>query len=140
MLDGRVFHPNDAFMSRIIAILLAACVSLSSPAQTFAAEDLARLFAGCVGRFSAEMEHAALMQRPEIDAWADHRSLFLTLLDATAVRSEARGLLAHRIDVKMAHSALLTLAVFGQDSAQSEAARDTADQYIRTCQAMVLQG
>ena len=80
------------------------------------------------------------MQESEIETWAEHRGLFLTLLDATNPSTERRNLLAHRIDVKMAHAALLTLAVFGQDRAQSHAARDTADQYIRTCQAMVLQG
>lgn len=107
-------------------------------APSFALEDIVETFAGCVGRLSAEMEHAWLVDGPEADRIAQDRGEMLMLLTATQPIERARDYLAYRIDVKMAHAALLTQASFGQNPQGAENARRLALHYTEQCRALLL--
>lgn len=103
-----------------------------------AREPVFRLFAECAGRASAEMEHGWLMGRADAAIHQAQREEFITLLGATQTKEQARAALNYRIEVKLAHSALLTLATFGTDKARSARARRQARAYVQACQNMLL--
>ena len=113
-------------------------MAVCTAAPSFALEDIARTFAGCVGRLSAEMEHAWLVDGPEADRIAADRGEMLMLLEATQPMESARDYLAYRIDVKMAHAALLTQASFGQNPQSAENARRLALVYTSQCRDLLL--
>lgn len=100
--------------------------------------DLAQVFSECVGRFSAEREHAWLMGRTDAEDFDAQRLTFLSLLNATLARDAAEKSLSYRIEVKMAHAALLTLATFGSDTDHAEQARTLAAAHLTGCQRLLL--
>ncbi|MEP1612083.1 MAG: hypothetical protein ABJL72_09190 [Roseobacter sp.] len=120
------------------------CVAVSLFAlwgsPTYPNSPLSHTFAGCVGRFSAELEHAWLMSKPETSDLEAQRLTFLSLLDATLTQEHARKTLTYRIEVKMAHASLLTLATFGQDAHHARKAKNAALRHITTCQNLLLDG
>lgn len=118
----------------ILVIALAACWGGAAPANP----SLVQVFAGCAGRFSAEMEHAWLMGAPEARAIEAHRLRFLSLLAAIMPPQAARQMLSYRIEVKLAHAALLTLATFGENSQRAGQAARLARQHVTSCQSMLL--
>ncbi|MEM6896540.1 MAG: hypothetical protein AAF576_04125, partial [Pseudomonadota bacterium] len=79
-----------------------------------ALNDLEMIFADCVGRYSAEVEHARILGRNDEDAVALYRD-FDALLTATVTPERAREVYAHRVAAKMAQASLLTVATFSQD-------------------------
>lgn len=104
-----------------------------------AQDDLAPLFAACLGRYSAEME----------DAWngydasdpAEHnRATFETLLDAVRPASALSGpqILHLRLEAKFAQAHLLSIARFHTDPRQQRRARAQAMQALRPCAALLL--
>ena len=99
---------------------------------------LADTFTECVGRVSAEMEHAWLIGDPAADELENQRRVFLSLAAATIPEGQARQALAYRIEVKLAHASLLAQATFGQDANRSLRARRLARRYLETCQQMLL--
>ncbi len=118
----------------IVAILLAGWASTG-----IAQQDLSRVFAGCVGRFSAEMEHAWLMgDGGSADRMQSARATFLSLLDATVAKEDRRGMLHQRIEAKQAQAVLLTLASFSDDVRKSENAEHRAAYFLSRCQDMLL--
>ncbi|MEO0633636.1 MAG: hypothetical protein AAFY52_05830 [Pseudomonadota bacterium] len=104
-----------------------------------ASDTLHEAFAGCVGRMSAEMEHAWLMGDDATQVEAERLS-FLSLLDATLPSGAAPGALAHRIDSKMAHASLLTISTFAEDQTRGTNARLRAQWHLRQCRNMLLDG
>ena len=108
--------------------------------QAAAGSPLFQQFAGCVGRMSAEMEHAWLLNDPAADAIAAQRLTFLSLLDATMPAGHERDALAARIDAKMAQATLLTAATFGTSSDRVTHARNRAAWHVRVCREMLLDG
>ncbi len=101
-------------------------------------DDLAYTFAECAGRFSAEMEHAWLMNDPGASDIAADRSSFVMLTSATMAPNDGRSILSHRIDVKLAHAALLQQATFGTTPARARSAQKVAQRHIATCRTLLL--
>lgn len=122
-------------VKRLVFVVLAVA-SLAAPAV--ADNGLFRVFAECVGRFSAEREHAWLVGDPDAALYEDQHRVFLSLLDATLPRDRARDALAHRVEVKMAHASLLQRATFSQHPEQVTRARQLAASYRKTCQHLLL--
>lgn len=106
-------------------------------APVAAGDALHQAFAGCVGRMSAEMEHAWLVGNDPTRIEAD-RLTFLSLLDATLPSGAERTALAHRIDAKMAQAALLTIGSFADDARRAEQARLRARYHLSHCRQMLL--
>ena len=86
-------------------------------------DDLAMTVAGCVGRFSAEIEFAWLQSDPRSDALSRERARFLSVLDAVQPAGAHDAVMAYRVDAKYAHAALLRRVGFDRDPRQVEAAR-----------------
>ena len=119
----------------IVLVLYLLCVgSFSAQAQT----NITEFFADCVGRLSAETEHAWLMGDPSADQLSHQRQTLVSLLEAATPRADARRTLTYRIEAKMAHASLLTLATFHKDPHKSKRARQVADDYIATCRSILL--
>ena len=98
-----------------------------------------QVFATCLGRASAEMEHRWLMG---VDAQAeqDRRALFEMLLDMVAPQSGIPGpaLLDMRIRAKMAQAQLLQIATFHTDPDHKRRAGAAARRALRPCAALIL--
>lgn len=121
---------------RILAVT--AMMLLTAPATSHA--GMTQVFAECVARLSAETEHAWLMGGQEADTYQSQRLVFLTLLDATLSQDSVRRTLSYRIEVKAAHSSLLTLATFGQNEQRATQARNLAARHLAGCQRLLLGG
>lgn len=106
----------------------------------YAESDMVKSFASCAGRFSAEMEHAWLMNDAKAQDYEQRRGGFVSLLEATATVDNAELVLSHRINSKHAHARLLQTATFGSDVAKASAARRTAKQYLDQCNLLILGG
>ncbi len=108
--------------------------------QSAALDPLIRTFAGCAGRFSAEMEHAWLMSDARAEEHEAYRASFVSLLDAAVGAGEGRSVLRSRVETKMAHAALLTLAEFSMDQDRSRTAQKTAVAHLSACKNLLLGG
>lgn len=102
--------------------------------------DLLTKMAGCTGRFSAELEHAWLMQDRQREELEQQRENFIAILDAITPAASARTLLAHRVDAKQAQSVLLKLGEFATDPNQATWARQQARHYREQCASLLLDG
>ncbi len=118
------------------ALLLIA--PLTGPAPAFNLNELTLTFAGCAGRLSAQMEHEWLLSDPDAERTEAHRGAMVGLLQATMPADAGREILAHRIQVKAAHSRLLTRASFNNDPDDARWARLRAETEIATCLSMML--
>lgn len=119
---------------RMLVTVLVVLLGSSSVAHT----NLTQVFSACVGRFSAEREHAWLMRRADADSLDAQRLTFLSLLDATLAEDSAQQSLSYRIEVKVAHAHLLSVASFGHDARRAEQARTLAATYLSGCQRLLL--
>lgn len=129
---------DDQIMSRMRKILLASGAVIALGAASPPEDRLPETFAGCVGRMSAEMEHAWLLAQEDAAHIAAERASFLSLLEAVSDQDDGRRLLAYRIETKMAHAALLTSAHFAQDIERAERAKQTAQKHLKTCRHLLL--
>ncbi|MEM1234801.1 MAG: hypothetical protein AAGH70_11815 [Pseudomonadota bacterium] len=120
---------------RTVVLALAAVFAAHGSAQATGSIDM--IFAGCVGRMSAEMEHAWLMGE-DSDHAADRRAVFLSLLEATMERDRARDLLAHRIAAKMSQAMLLTLSSFAEDESRAIRAQELSRMEVAACGRLLL--
>lgn len=136
----RYFDVKAEIMGKIKTIVSSLGLILISSTSPLAETNLGFVFAECAGRFSAEREHAWLTGNPEADYYEARRSAFVALLDATQSSATARRSLSHRIDAKMAHASLLTLATFGSDTDRAARAKRLAARHIGTCQSLLLDG
>ena len=139
-LDGRNFGRNAEIVSGIKTILGAVALVVISGPPLQARGALADMFAQCAGRYSAEMEHAWLMGGSDAEVLGAQRGRFVTLLDATVAPTEAGTALSVRIEAKLAHASLLTLATFNTDTRRADVARATAHRHLQTCAGMLLEG
>ncbi len=94
--------------------------------------------AGCAGRYSAEVEHAWLMQDTRSATVEKQRENFVALLDAMTTRTARQELLHHRIDAKHAQANLLKLATFGTNPIQAAWARQQSQYYKDRCASLLL--
>jgi len=121
--------------SKIVLALL-----LLLPMQSRAAEDNpVSIFATCAGRFSAELEHAWLMQDRNISGIEHLRRQFIDLLNAAVPLDQRRPALHHRIQAKAAHAQLLSQASFSGDMVRSERAARRAKPEIARCTGVLLE-
>lgn len=104
---------------------------LTSGAQ--ADSGLVRHVSECVGRLSAQMEHHWMFQDASSDEVERQRAHLIDILDTLTTPETATGILAGRIDAKMAHAALLTRAVFSDDPKTGRWAAAQAERNIRLC-------
>ncbi|WP_281995606.1 hypothetical protein [Ruegeria faecimaris] len=110
------------------------------PKQSPAADDpLMSSFAACAGRFSAELEHAWLMNDDRTDQIAHRRAQFIDLLNTTVPDDQRRHALHLRIDAKMAHAKLLSAARFSHDADRSKWAVRRARAEIDYCTGFLLE-
>lgn len=120
--------------------IVAAIVTVSTLAHPVqAARSLHHVFADCAGRFSAEVEHAWLIQNSQSDLLAYQREAFIALVEATGGDREGHSLNL-RIEAKAAQAALLSEARFGTDADRAEWARRRAAMEIATCRLLLLGG
>ncbi|MFK7764030.1 MAG: hypothetical protein AB8B62_12260 [Roseobacter sp.] len=108
--------------------------------STQAQDGITQTFAGCLGRTSAELEHAWLMGTPNADALQTQYTAFDDLLQASQPPEDARAILKYRIEVKMAHASLLTNASFEQDETRATRSRYLAARYMSACETLLLNG
>lgn len=108
-------------------------------ALTDVPRERAQVFATCLGRASAEMEHRWLMGGGA-KTEQDRRALFEMLLDTVAPRAGIPGpeLLDMRIRAKMAQAHLLQIATFHTDPDRKRRAGAAARRALRPCAALVL--
>ncbi len=116
-----------------------ALIGLAMSAGPAVAQDTQlHIFAGCTGRISAQMEHAWLMNDARAEELADLRLTFVGILEAIMPADQARDTLNHRIEVKRAHSAMLTTASFGTDPRRAKIAQRTARIKLDACRDLLL--
>lgn len=137
-LECRARSLFDAFMGGLKTILVMLLVL--PPSARAEVGSLVATFATCTGRFSAELEHAWLMQDARTDEIAHRRTQFIDLLDAAVPTEGRRHALHLRIDAKIAHAQLLTAAVFSRDPDRSEWAAQRARSEIDYCTGFLLEG
>lgn len=125
-------------MVRFKQLTMVLCLLALLGAPCMAQTSLSQVFSECVGRFSAETEHAWLMGRDDAESFDAQRLTFLSLLDATLALDAAQQALSYRIEVKMAHASLLTLATFGRDTERAARARTLAAAHLFRCQRLLL--
>ncbi|THH39042.1 hypothetical protein E4Z66_05650 [Aliishimia ponticola] len=117
---------------------LAALIIGQFPGPSFAVPaDPDPLYAGiatCLGRFSAEIEHARLRPGPA-EVIAQRYSSFDELY--TAIGPDRRYL-SLRIAAKMQHRQLLDTALFGTDPRRARLAGQRAARQIASCAEMLL--
>ncbi len=108
-------------------------------ALTEVPRERTQVFAVCLGRASAEMEHRWLMGGGA-EAEQDRRAMFEMLLDTVALRSGLPGpdILDMRIRAKMAQAYLLQIATFHTDPDRKRRAAVAARQAMRPCAALLL--
>lgn len=136
MLDCRLSSRSDRIMSSLKSLLVLFFV-LPTPGR--AAEDpLVSSFAACAGRFSAELEHAWLMNDARTDEIAHRRTQFIDLLEATVPDDRRRHALHLRISAKVAHAQLLTAVSFSRDADRSQWAVRRARAEIDYCTRFLL--
>jgi len=103
------------------------------------AAPLPEVFAGCTGRFSAELEHAWLMRDPDADILETRRARFEQLLAAVSSPDQRSRLLDHRIRAKSAHARILGAARFSRDPDRARWARRRAAAEIGYCRSFLLE-
>ncbi len=103
-----------------------------------AEQSLLRDFATCTGRFSAEVEHAWLMETDRAERNALLYANMAALLDSITSSDNAVRARAIRIDAKAAQAQLRLQSVFGWDRDQRVIAEQRADDLLRTCSALLL--
>lgn len=120
-------------------IIAAGALSIACGAP-LAAQELSQVFAACAGRYSAEMEHAWLLDTARADALQDRRDAFVQLTEASGSPSSAAHLLNLRIQAKYAQARLLNAASFARTPAQAGRAQRLALVHLHTCEKMLLRG
>lgn len=120
---------------------LALLSGLAGPLAALSPEpkDRAQIFATCLGRYSAIMEHHWLMGEDAKTA-VSHRQMFEMLLFDVAPASGLGGpeILDMRIRAKRAHAHLLQTATFHTDPARKRMAAATLRRAIRPCDMLIL--
>ena len=127
-------------MSRIKTLIAGALIMTGLTDPVRADDDLVRVFAGCTGRISAEMEFSWLIGDGRADALQAQRQRFVSILEAVMPTERARETLNYRVEAKLAHSAMLTTAHFGTDARLSRLVRQQARQSVQTCRTLLLEG
>ncbi len=116
------------------------CLAALAWAYPAAAGDVFRGFASCAGRYSAEVEHAWLMQDPAAEQHEERRAAFLSMLEALDPVRTGPEALNHRVAAKAAHAGLLGQAAFAPDPVHRTVARRLAQSHQAACAGLLLGG
>lgn len=119
--------------------ILAALLLIPPMSLRAAQENWLPTFAACAGRFSAEVEHAWLMQDTRAAQLETKRRQFVDLVAAVAYPDQADHALHLRIDAKAAHKRLLSIAAFVTDPERSHWAESRARYEIAYCTGILLE-
>ncbi|MGI3184837.1 hypothetical protein [Nioella aestuarii] len=122
----------------ILLPLLLAALPFAPAARAFSSLDLVTTFAGCVGRFSALMEHQWLFSDPGADQTEAERDAMVSLMDAILTETDTRQAMHVRLMSKAAHTQLLRRAVFNEDTEDATWALMRAEAEIGQCRALML--
>ena len=123
---------------KTLSLGLATTFLMAGAAQ--ALDDLIREFAYCTGRYSAEMEHAWLINDPDAEEQAARRASFVSLLESVAPSGSGPAILDHRISAKVAQAALLARATFDDDPDIRQRSRAQAAFLLKSCDGFLLRG
>ena len=140
MLDVQKIRHKAENMSRMKTFICAGTLSLLGAFPAWSLNSITDVFAGCAGRYSAEMEHAWLMGADTAAHFADQRLAFVGLVEATKSDGEGRAILHRRIEAKQAHARLLQIATFHEDKRSAQMARNTAMAHLSSCGKLLLGG
>ena len=140
LLDRRFFEANAEFMGCLKTFIGCLAVVALTAGPLRAQDAPTRTFAECAGRFSAEMEHAWLTGDAAAAHFETQRATFVALLDASVPDTDRSRSLSYRIEAKVAHASLLSVATFGTKSTRAERARQLAVRHINRCQTLLLGG
>ena len=129
-------------MGSLRRLAVGLCLILLAPAPPICAQTLPtanplRLFATCTGRLSAVMEFHWLMQDKAADATEGLRDQMTELL-AAVPQGDAVTAMDPRLQAKVAETALLSEAAFGQDLTRAGYARIRAQALAGECTALLL--
>ncbi len=118
---------------------LLSLLAMPLAALTDVPRERTQVFAVCLGRASAEMEHRWLIGGGA-ETEQDRRAMFEMLLDTVAPNSGLAGpqILDMRIRAKMAQAQLLQIATFHTDPDRKRRAAAAARQAMRPCSALLL--
>ncbi len=119
----------------LVSAMLAAWTAGPAPANNL--NDPLIVFAGCAGRFSAQMEHHWLMGRDPSHV-QQRRQDMIDLLEAIQPPGRGKEVLARRLEAKYAQAVLLQRAEFTADPVEADHARNHAISAIATCSALLL--
>ncbi|MEM6306127.1 MAG: hypothetical protein AAF744_15525 [Pseudomonadota bacterium] len=125
-------------MSSLRTLLPALICAAILPIQAAGRDQIAEIIANCTGRMSAQMEFAWLRSDPESDRLEKQRHRFVEILEAVGHSADRRAQMALRINAKMAHARLLSLAHFGSQSTSRARAKRQAALHLSACQNMLL--
>lgn len=122
-------------------LLLAGLLALPTPllAMTDGPRDRTQVFAACLGRYSAQMEHEWLTGA-DGESPRSRRALFEMMLETVAETSGFSGpeILDIRIRAKLAQAHLLQIATFHTDPDRQRRAAAAARLAIRPCEALII--
>ncbi len=105
----------------------------------FASDSLVQVFAGCVGRLSAQVEHEWVMQDTRAETTEQVRSNSEAVLQALLTSPDAaQQALNWRIDAKHAQAQLLTRATFNENAEDATWAKRRAKDEIAKCANLLL--
>ncbi|WP_162183074.1 hypothetical protein [Pseudooceanicola atlanticus] len=132
-------------MELVRSLAIIACLALAGKGSAapedqslgHALSDPVVIFAGCAGRFSAELEHRWLMSRDPGRA-RHRRQAMVDLLDAVRPSDRGPEILARRLEAKHAQAQLLQRAEFSTDPAEARMARQRARRAVAGCEALLL--
>lgn len=127
-------------MSSLKTFALPVSFLITIAGSVHADNSLVKAFASCTGRYSAEMEHAWLVNDPKASDHELRRRGFVALLEATVTPTDVRRTLSYRVNTKHAHSLLLQVATFSSDASKAKTARDTASRLLEQCDLLLLGG
>lgn len=134
-------------MSGLRTIIAAGLSSVFLMSDAFAmpgsASERVKAFAACAGRLSALEENQRLFDGPLSEKTAARKAMFDSLVEATLPDARAEGFsgrqaLHWQVDAKMAQAVLLQQSVFGTDPARADEARQLANDYLATCDRLLL--
>lgn len=118
--------------------LVLAALPYATAARAFTSLDLVSTFAGCVGRFSALVEHQWLFSDPDADRTEAERDAMVSLMEAIMTEAEMRQAMHVRLMSKAAHAGLLRRATFNDDIQDATWALGRAEAEIGQCRALML--
>ena len=128
---------------RHILPVLVLCATQAAASLPRDPAEQARIFAACMGRYTAAMEHAWLLGNADGATPQARRELFEMMLDAILPDAREAGFEGidawrYRSGAKQAQSRLLQLSSFDPDRDRARRAQTLARRQIAICESLIL--